>query len=232
MDEATWLACADPEPMLELVLGKASDRKLRLFACACCRRIWHRRAVELPAGVPQWLKGTPMKNERLRKAVEAAERYADGKATAEELVAARAVALEAGRTPARDAAEAAARTWSAWSAASEAWWRAARAVAGARAYAGAELAEQANLLRDIFGNPFRPLAVEPAWRTPDVLRLAEAAYEERSLPSGELDNARLAVLADALEDAGCDCGELLDHLRSPGPHVRGCNALDAVLGKE
>jgi hypothetical protein len=64
-----------------------------------------------------------------------------------------------------------------------------------------------------------------------VLSLAQAAYEERNLPSGTLDNARLAVLADALEDAGAS-GAILEHLRSEGPHVRGCFAVDLLLGKE
>jgi hypothetical protein len=64
-----------------------------------------------------------------------------------------------------------------------------------------------------------------------VTGLAPAAYEERALPSGELDPARLAVLADALEDTGCADSEVLGHLRGPGPHVRGCWALDLILGK-
>jgi hypothetical protein len=64
-----------------------------------------------------------------------------------------------------------------------------------------------------------------------VRTLARAAYEERILPAGTLDPARLALLADALEDAGCDHDDLLSHLRSPGPHVRGCWALNLVLGK-
>lgn len=62
--------------------------------------------------------------------------------------------------------------------------------------------------------------------------LASLAYEHPVLPSGHLDSARLAVLSDALEEAGCDDAEILSHLRSPGPHVRGCWALDLVLGKE
>jgi hypothetical protein len=65
-----------------------------------------------------------------------------------------------------------------------------------------------------------------------VVRLAESAYEERDLPSGHLDHARLAILADALEEAGCTDGKLLGHLRGPGPHARGCFALDLVLRKE
>jgi hypothetical protein len=88
------------------------------------------------------------------------------------------------------------------------------------------------LARDIFGNPFRPASVEPEWITPTITNLATAAYDERVLPSGELDPARLAVLADALEEAGCDNADILSHLRSPGPHVRGCWVVDLLLGKE
>jgi hypothetical protein len=90
----------------------------------------------------------------------------------------------------------------------------------------------ASLVRDVFGNPFRPATCDPAWRTPDVLDLAQAAYEERHLPAGTLDAARLAVLADALEEAGCSNADILDHLRQPSEHVRGCWAVDALLGKE
>jgi hypothetical protein len=88
----------------------------------------------------------------------------------------------------------------------------------------AETTALADLLRCVFGNPFRPLAFDPAWRTPTAVALAEATYAAR-------DFAGLPVLADALEDAGCDAAELLAHLRGPGPHARGCWALDAVLGK-
>ena len=88
------------------------------------------------------------------------------------------------------------------------------------------------LLRDIFGNPFRPISINPIWLTPTVTTLATASYEERIMPSGELDPARLAVLSDALEEAGCDSPDILAHLRSPGPHVRGCWPVDLLLGKE
>ncbi|MGL4554267.1 MAG: hypothetical protein ACRC33_24145 [Gemmataceae bacterium] len=66
--------------------------------------------------------------------------------------------------------------------------------------------------------------------SPDILPLARAACADRLLPAGTLDPARLAVLADALEEAGAS-GDLLAHLRSSGPHVRGCWALDLVLGR-
>jgi hypothetical protein len=91
---------------------------------------------------------------------------------------------------------------------------------------------QARLVTEIFNNPFRAVSLDPAWRTPTVADLAAAAYEERSLPSGQLDPARLAVLADALEEAGCTNAEILGHLRSAGPHVRGCWCVDLVLAKE
>jgi hypothetical protein len=91
---------------------------------------------------------------------------------------------------------------------------------------------QSQLLRDLFGNPFRPVALDPAWLSPTVTALAQAAYEERSLPSGELDLARLKVLADAIEEAGCPDQAILDHLRGPGPHVRGCWPVDLVLGRK
>ncbi|WP_232069714.1 hypothetical protein [Gemmata massiliana] len=81
------------------------------------------------------------------------------------------------------------------------------------------------LLRDIFGNPFRPVAFSPAWRTSIVVALAAQMYESR-------DFSTMPILADALQDAGCDNADMLDHCRGPGPHVRGCWVVDLVLGKE
>ena len=90
---------------------------------------------------------------------------------------------------------------------------------------------RANLLREIVGVPSRFVAVDPKWLTPDVFTVAVAAYTDRTLPSGHLDPVSIAVLSDALEEAGCTDAALLDHLRGPGPHVRGCWALDLILGK-
>jgi hypothetical protein len=99
-----------------------------------------------------------------------------------------------------------------------------------------ERALHSGFLRDLFGNPFRPVPfVAPAWvswNDGTLPQLARAAYEARHLPKGTLDPARLAFLADALEGASCTDAELLGHLRGPGRHVRGCWALDLVLGKE
>jgi hypothetical protein len=96
---------------------------------------------------------------------------------------------------------------------------------------GDECAAQAALLRDILGNPFRPVTVSPAWRAPPAVALARAAYDRRGLPSGALDTTRLAVLADALEEAGCDQADLLTYLRGPVPHARGRWVVGLILGK-
>jgi hypothetical protein len=76
------------------------------------------------------------------------------------------------------------------------------------------------------------LGLNPACQTPTTVALANAVYDNRNLPDGTLDNARLSVLADALEDAGCNNTEILGHLRSSGPHVRGCWVVDCLTGRE
>lgn len=88
-----------------------------------------------------------------------------------------------------------------------------------------ELAIQASFLRDIFGNPFRSVAIDPSWLTPKVCQLAKAIYERR-------DFHQMPGLADTLEKAGCTDTGILDHCRQPGPHVRGCWVVDLILGKE
>jgi hypothetical protein len=87
-----------------------------------------------------------------------------------------------------------------------------------------EAAAQADLLRCIFANPFRPVAFDPRWRSETAVALAAAIYEARTFD-------RMPILADALEEAGCDHADLLAHCRGPGPHARGCWAVDLVLGK-
>ncbi|MBY0228973.1 MAG: hypothetical protein K2W96_06825 [Gemmataceae bacterium] len=91
-----------------------------------------------------------------------------------------------------------------------------------------ETAAQCALVRDLLGNPFRPVALDPPR---EAVPLARAAYDERLLPSGRLDPLRLSVLADALEESGA-ADAIVAHLRSPGPHVRGCWAVDLVLGQD
>lgn len=231
MTQAEWLAATDPVKMLVavLALGKATPRKLRLFACACCRCVEHL-----------------LTDERSRRAIDVAERLADGQATEEERLTAErdafAVLASYRATlrgdqvpdPATAAAEAAASTTVPGTDSSLAAPGLLRVIGLSTALA-LEQTTQIALLRDLFGNPFRPAAPLAAsvltWHDSTVVQLAQAAYDERRLPRGRLDTARLAVLADALEEAGHSDGHLLDHLRGPGPHVRGCFALDAVLGR-
>jgi hypothetical protein len=162
--------------------------------------------------------------------VEAAERHADGAATRQELAAALA-------RVSRDRRDAEANAADPFLHAS----RYCRAVARLNGCSGlvrqglCAPVDQASLVREVIGNPFRPAAADPAWLAwsdGTVVKLAQAAYEDRDLPSGYLDPTRLAVLADALEDAGCSAPDILAHLRSVGPHVRGCWAVDLLLGKE
>ena len=232
MNEEEWLACTDPTPMLDFLRGKVSDRKLRLFVCACCRRIWHK-----------------LFDTQSRRAVEVAERLADGQADPAEVAAAR-TEME-GLIRRRE------QEWSEEASLSEAALlyshvdRLPRMLAQSaleegvttqwtglaadfRAAGPADQRPLVAFLHDIFGNPFRPVTIAPAilaWNDAAVVRLAQAAYDERHLPAGTLDNGRLAVLADALEEAACTDAEILDHLRGPGPHVRGCWPVDLCLGK-
>jgi hypothetical protein len=226
MNEGAWLSDTDTQPMLEFVKGRTTDRKLRLFAVACCRRLLRAVRVDL----------------RDARAVEVAERYADGESTAGELEAAARYVPgppSARRTAAfacRDAASLDAGAVVADCAAGNAAWAAgehAASLVGATndspAFAAgraAELLAQAALLRDILGPvPFRPFQIDPAWRTPTVLCLATALYEERRFDD-------MPMLADALEEAGCQDETILAHCRGPGPHARGCWVVDALLRKE
>ena len=266
MTETEWLACADLTPMLDFLRGKASDRNLRLFAVACCRRVWHllkdgrsRRAVEISEQNADGLS-TGTGRGKAFQAAEAAS--ADACQTAEKVYldrvrlhpetdqdgtradaeshgvieaaqAAKSSALEDSRKAAELVAWSARKAWM-YSARIE-HWVGNRSAESSRAF---DLANRyhCDLLRDIFGNPFRlshPLpAAVLAWNDCTVKRLAETIYQERKMPEGTLDTGRLAILADALLDAGCSEEDLIAHCRSDGPHVRGCYAIDLTLGKE
>jgi hypothetical protein len=252
--EAEWLATTLPGPLLEYVWqhrrrARLRDcrRQLRLFACACCRRAWHllperqlSRALQACERYADGLAGGAERSAARAEAHEAAGRAgaiprgmaARGvwcAAEADALSAACGAHIYAANARMHEALAAAGDFHSAREGrpltATES-----RAVAG-RAI-GAEWGRHCLLARDIFGNPFRPVSVCPACRAPQVVALAQAAYEQRELPAGHLDPARLAVLADALEEADCDQADLLGHLRGPGEHVRGCWAVDLLLGKE
>jgi hypothetical protein len=209
--EADWLSTTDPTPMLGLLRdrGLASERKLRLYGVAFTRRVWHLLTAEC-----------------FRDAVEVAERFADGQASKKELNAARrssGAALEA--------AGLGGLCGEPYWALGCAWSTTRSPALNATMYPLWVFTDpgnrewQVSLVREVFGNPFRPpSALASSCLTPAVLSLAQAAYDHR------LDPARLAELADALEHAGCTDAGLLGHLRGEG-HVRGCFAVDAILGK-
>jgi hypothetical protein len=212
--------------MLTALHGKASERKLWLFACACCRLVWHL----LP--------------DLCHRLVEAVERYADNETGPSNLVALfdgyyhHQVALSAvaGGNQAADAVGQLGQQWR-WriNASSGPDWymsdRVARSAAEALAksmpwHEARQLEGQ--LLHEIFGPlPFGPVTLDRAWLTWNdgtVRSIAEGIYQERAF-------GRLPILADALLDAGCDNEELIQHCRTEGPHVRGCWAVDLILGK-
>jgi hypothetical protein len=211
MREATWLKATAVTPLLEYLHRTGRERKLRLFACACCRLFWHL-----------------LTRESSRRADEAAEQYADGLLERAALTAAGKAAVPdvRGYRPdehARYTAASAAR----WCALTRAW-GAARGVSGSASALGLRHKRQLPLLRDICGNPFRvPALLDPACLAANdgaVLQLATAIYQERAFD-------RLPILADALEEAGCVDAEILTHCRQPGGHARGCWVVDWVLGR-
>lgn len=224
--EADWLHSTDPDLLLHLVRDKATDRQFRLFACACCRRVWHL-----------------LRDERSRQIVKVAEKYADDAVddatlrdarAAGELVVSRfaahdgqadalhassAVQLLADANVARGAAEVAVRAAEAVSyyAVRQRSWPAIEWMKKARLTAEAtERAEQTDLLRHIMGNPFRPTPVFRPWPA-IVVPLAQSLYR------GE--DCRYA-LHDALLEGGCT--EMAVHFAQEH-HPQGCWLLDLIL---
>jgi hypothetical protein len=231
--ERTWLLAQDPRPMLKELFDRPwSKRKVRLFMVACCRAL-----------------AFFLTEERLRQAIDVAERFADGLASAkklqrtfeavdppealigEDLFRFNVTAMVAAAL-APDPDQGDIRSCRVWD-----WLHHAESVVGAHAFCepgGAgdpeeaeqrSFAVQANLLRDILGNPLRPVTVDRHWLGAEIVERAERIYQERAFD-------RLPALADALEQGGCTNADLLVHLRSPGPHARGCWAVDLVLARE
>jgi hypothetical protein len=220
MTEEEWQKCDDPAVMLSF-LKKASARKLRLFAVGCCRQIW--RLIRRP---------------ECQRAVETGELYADRRVNARRLREAegaarlRATELEfeaqvtmlMGKYAARDAAYAAADAAGMPLMPLRAAYFARQAVTAT----SDRPKSQTSLLRDLFGNPFRPkLSAAPhvlGWGEGVVPKLARAVYDDRRF-------ADLPILADALEEAGCTAADVLAHCRAGGEHARGCWVVDLLLDK-
>ncbi|HTU21789.1 MAG TPA: hypothetical protein VMG10_27370 [Gemmataceae bacterium] len=220
MTEIEWFSCTVLKLMLDHLGREANARKIRLYAC----------------GYARWL-GSHMEDQRLRQAVEVAELFADGMAKRSELMAAfkeahelwkMLEATEGNRTTAwaaaRAACDAAKLTWD-WG---FVWQiRALTTPDLVWGLSGAAKIMRCELLRDVFGNPFRPVTIDSAWMCwSDRLlqNLAQSTYDERAFD-------RLPILADALEEAGCSNPDILNHCRQPGEHVRGCWVVDLILGK-
>lgn len=218
MTEAEWLTTTDPSELLEHVRGIASERSLRLFECACCRRVWDQ-----------------LTDVRSRIAVEVAEKFADGLTSDAELEEASHQAelvpppdgyqyLPGKPLPVTDAAYNVAIPMG--------WWGGAPAfespssiVQNMASDSAAERESQVSLVRDIFGNPFIHVPFPQDWRTETVVKLSRRMYDSR-------DFSAIPTLGSALEAAGCTNDSILSHCRNPGPHVRGCWVVDLVLGLE
>jgi hypothetical protein len=258
MTEAKWLTATSPKAMLGFLRGKVSDRKLRLLACAIVRSAPFaddKRSMWELVKTYNWFEqkgwryevgadGQVVQTEELlsvscHTAVDIAELYADTPGM-EPILATAAFATFAaryyaeadvlGQDPARKPgsefryriAQCVERTT--WSGDLFRW------IFPRLNYLDQPVSQDflpavGLLVRDIFGNPFRPVAVAPVWLTSDVLTLATGIYEDRAFD-------RMPILADALQDGGCDNDDILDHCRQPGEHVRGCWVVDLVLGKK
>ena len=226
MTEAEWLSCGEARPMLDYLRAaeKATDRRLRLWSVACCR---HSPFFQLKA------PDSTLLAEAERDADEVVTREQYGQSLIAYIADSGLHREEPGHpnywqrqgtvlavSYAADPCDFFDNACGILFAREVAWpSRTLRALAQNGAL-------ECSLFRDIFANPFRPTpAVEQAWLTPDVVTLAGHIYHDQALD-------QLPELADALEEAGCTDPALLGHLRGGGTHVRGCWAVDAVLGRK
>jgi hypothetical protein len=237
--EAEWLVCDNPLAPLAFLAARATDRKLRLFLCACCARVLdgtppHRRLF----------RGSyPGSFQKLERALSVVEQFAEGLVGCDALAEARRDAedsvyvprsIDYGGETGLDYEAAAVVAAAVEHPVAEdviaACWRAtdsqsARTPEGEGSRRPEEARWQAMVFRDVIGNPFRPITFSPKWRTPTAVALADQMCESR-------DFSAMPILADALEEAGCTARSVLEHLRGPGPHVRGCWPLDLLLRRE
>jgi hypothetical protein len=217
MDAKTWDTAVNPPFMLEAVRGRMSDRKFRLFAVACCRR-----------------RDDLIRDHRCREALRLVERMAEEKVPQKEIDVHRFYLEQVvHETLWNSDSRGASQDDSTFALAlgylldGRSAFEAACQVANHLGRGRSAIRHQTDLLREVMGNPFRPVVAYPRWLDWErglVRHLAQTAYDGRAFD-------RLPILGDALEDAGCDSAELLAHLRGGGPHVPGCWALDALLGK-
>lgn len=243
MTEVEWRACTDVELMLKFLRSKVSERKLRYFALACCGRIVDLivdRRAEVAIEFAEQFADVGVARKRGRPAIRKAAdvlchewaqarwRTTDEKEKARCLIAGNAA--HAAKATLESSAWHSADWASGFSANARAWeWIIAHKPGSLpdfdQAAKRTEQFEQVPLIHDIFGNPFRPVSVDPSWLTSTVTNLAKGIYTDRAFD-------RLPILADALQDAGCDSDDILNHCRGPGPHVRGCWVVDLLTGRK
>jgi hypothetical protein len=211
--EEVWTASEDPDSLLDAAkaMKQLPARKARLFASGCFRLVWDR-----------------IQADDIRLAVEMSDSRADKKISQQE--------LEGHRYPMTVASDNV-RSWLAVAIQSLATsnlstsyvaWQVRTSTQNdiyRHARRGIPCRSQADLVREVVGNPFRPVLFDSRWRTSDVVGLARAIYEDKAFE-------RMPILADALMDAGCEDEQVISHCRGDGPHVRGCWVVDLVLGKE
>lgn len=217
MTEAEWLTTPDPERLSLYLAETATDRKLRLLTAACCRRLmaWNQqsRVLEALCRVERYADGQ-LADSTMEKWSREMWQAMGSRGTVQYVIRwALSVACLPRRSPAfvND------------------WQAMVRSEGGFSPELVRKLPTLARMiLHEIFGNPFRPVGVDPSWlgwNSGTVLSLAQGIYEDRAFD-------RLPVLADALEDAGCHNAEILGHCRQPGEHVRGCWVVDLLLDKK
>ena len=209
MTEAEWLAATDPMPMLEFLQSCVNARKLQLFACGCLGTV----------------KGRPFPFE-VSKAIGYIEKYCDGLLSWNDAskrinrIQFKCDTIVVGTNEYRFE----------FPPLLEAVDDIAQLTVNYCSFIGTYHMRTTNLslvgvLRDIYGNPFRPVILNTSWRTSTVVALANGIYEEKAFD-------RIPILADALQDAGCDNDDILNHCRQPGEHVRGCWCVDLILDKK
>jgi hypothetical protein len=221
MTEQEWLVSIDPEAMLKATgdvletrypLGPQTARKRECFGLACCRLLWPlivqddllRRALETLENEFDMPQSEREKNHELWEDMKAAYRHPEDDAPWFKMMAADVLACCG--SP-HDVVALLIRCFEEWE--------------GSRALP----AQVSHIMRDIIGNPFRNPSANRSWLTSDVLLLARGIYDDRAFD-------RMPILADALQDAGCDSDDILNHCRDPhATHVRSCWVVDAVLGK-
>jgi hypothetical protein len=220
MTEAEWLMCDDLRRMVSHIQPEASDRKLRLLAVAFYGRL-----------EPFFSRGSVEEQAVFRTAVSVSDRYADGDASPQELAEAFAgiaalFGTYEGRNMLRDIAsdrkdriaDMVVELWRNWELVNH------FLIPENPLDEAQERLHELQLVRDIIGNPFRPVTPDPAWLTSTVVSLAQGIYADRAFD-------RMPILADALQDAGCDSDDILAHCRDPKQvHVRGWREWRSMRG--